>query len=126
MTLFSQAMLVGGAGFAGAIARWGVMVLTPRWLSNWPALATLVINVTGSFALGILMGFIAGKGGTGTQALRLAIGVGFLGSFTTFSTFAYETYAMFSVGQMFRAMLNITLSLALGLAAVRLGLALAR
>jgi CrcB protein len=96
MNALAQVMLVGVAGFAGAIARFGIASLVARLGWNFP-LGTLLINVVGSFALGLLIGWGAAKG-TLPEHLRLAVGVGFLGAFTTFSAFAVETDALFRTG----------------------------
>jgi CrcB protein len=119
-------LLVGVGGFIGANARFVVA----RWVggvseARFP-LGTFLINVSGSFLLGVLGGLLALKAGPHGDALRLALGVGFLGAFTTFSTFEYETHALLEDGVWLTAMLNVVLSLVAGLVAVRLGLLAAR
>lgn len=119
-------LLVGVGGFIGANARFVVA----RWVggvfeARFP-LGTFLINVGGSFLLGLLGGLLALKGGPNSDALRLALGVGFLGAFTTFSTFEYETHALLEDGVWLGATLNVVLSVVVGLVAVRLGLLAAR
>ncbi|HYV86511.1 MAG TPA: fluoride efflux transporter CrcB [Patescibacteria group bacterium] len=119
-------LLVGVGGFIGANARF----VAARWVeglfeTRFP-LGTFLINVSGSFLLGVLGGFLAQKAGPPGDALRLALGVGFLGAFTTFSTFEYETHALLEDGVWLAATMNVVLSLVIGLFAVRLGLLAAR
>lgn len=119
-------LLVGAGGFVGASARY----LAARWVGSlvdarFP-LGTFLINVGGSFLLGLLGATIAQKALPNADALRLALGVGLLGGFTTFSTFAWETHALFEDGVWLTALTNIFLSLFAGLVAVRLGIVAAR
>ena len=71
--------------------------------------------------LGFLGALIAQRAVPNANALRLAIGVGFCGGFTTFSTFEFETLALFEDGVWLTALTNVFLSLFAGLLAVRLG-----
>jgi CrcB protein len=109
-------------GFVGAIARFVVA----RWVGSavetrFP-LGTLLINVSGSFLLGLLGAIVVQKAIPNADALRLALGVGFLGAFTTFSTFEYETHALLEDGLWFTALANVALSVVVGLVALRLGI----
>jgi CrcB protein len=119
-------LLVGVGGFLGAITRY----VTARWVgamvdARFP-LGTFLINISGSFLLGLLGGVLAGRLVPHSDHLRLALGIGFLGAFTTFSTFEYETHALFEDGVWLTALTNIFLSLFLGLLAVRAGLLAAK
>lgn len=78
------AVAFGGAG--GALARWGVTLLGRSW--GFPPAATVVVNVAGCFALGVLTSTAAA--GSAPSPLRAGLAVGFLGAFTTFSTYAVE------------------------------------
>lgn len=121
MSPIAQTMIVGAAGFLGSVARFGVAVLFARLgLATAFPLGTLVINVVGSLALGLLLGWGAARGGL-PEHLRLAIGVGFLGAFTTFSTFTVEADAIVREGSTARALAYVVLSVVLGLAAARVG-----
>ena len=119
-------LLVGVGGFLGANARF----VAAKWVGVLVAarfpLGTFLINVSGSFLLGVLGAVVAQKALGNADTLRLALGVGFLGAFTTFSTFEYETHALFEDGVWLTALANIFLSLLLGLIAVRLGIVAAR
>lgn len=109
-------ILVGLAGAAGAISRYGIgLALGPR---SFP-FATLIINVTGSFALGVVL-TLGAMGRLSPQA-STAIAVGFLGAYTTYSTFAYETFTLGRSDRMLAAALYVGLSVALGVAAAAFG-----
>jgi CrcB protein len=89
-------------------------------------LGTFLINVSGSFILGVIGGLLAQRAVPHAEAVRLALGVGFCGGFTTFSTFEFETNALLEDGVWLGALANVALSLLAGLVAVRLGLVTAR
>jgi CrcB protein len=81
---------------------------------------TFVVNVTGSFLVGMIVTMLAEK----TQwspAWRYLIPIGFIGGYTTFSTFEYETFRLFQDGQMLTALLNVTLSVVIGFGGVWIG-----
>ena len=103
-------LIIGIGGFFGAISRF--------LLSNSVATPfdTLAVNVIGSFALGMLM-FDTELLGYVSPRMRMGLGIGFLGSFTTFSTFAVQSYRMIPT----LAVLNITTNVILTLVAVFLG-----
>jgi CrcB protein len=119
-------LLVGTGGSLGAIARY----VTARWAGTWLdarfPLGTFLINVSGSFLLGLLGGLLTARLVPRGDDVRLALGVGFLGAFTTFSTFEFETHALLEDGLWTAAFANILLSVALGLVALRAGLVLAK
>ncbi len=119
-------LLVGIGGFLGAnlrfiVARWTGALIETRF-----PLGTFLINVSGSFLLGIVGTVVARKVFPNSDEMRLALGVGFLGAYTTFSTFEFETHALFDDGSWFVALTNIFASLLLGLLAVRAGIVVAR
>jgi len=119
-------LLVGVGSFIGGNARF----VLARWVGGivegrFPA-GTFLINVTGSFVLGFLGAVLAQRAVANADAIRLAIGVGFCGGFTTFSTFEFETHALFEDGAWLTAVTNIFLSLFAGLVAVRLGVVAAK
>jgi fluoride exporter len=115
-------LLVGIGSFVGGNARY----ILGKWVggmvdARFP-LGTFLINVSGSFVLGLIGGFLAQRAIPNADAVRLALGVGFCGGFTTFSTFELETNALLEDGVWLMAVLNVVLSVVAGLVAVRLGL----
>lgn len=119
-------VLVGLGSFVGGNARF----ILARWVGSmidarFP-LGTFLVNVSGSFVLGLLGGLLAQRAVAHPDAVRLALGVGFCGGFTTFSTFELETHALFEDGIWLTAVTNMFLSLFAGLLAVRLGIVAAR
>ena len=81
--------------------------------------------VTGSFAIGLLMSLLTARPGL-SPLWRMTLVVGFLGGYTTFSSFEWETYAAVASGGFWVGLANVTGSVALGYAAVWLGAVLAR
>lgn len=84
--------LIFVAGAAGTLLRWGVSLLVPTAPWGWPW-ATFVVNILGAFVLGALASAIAARGPVVgvRKSLRLTLGTGLLGGFTTYSAFAVET-----------------------------------
>jgi CrcB protein len=101
---------VGLLGGVGALGRfWLDGAVSRRAATSFPV-GTLVVNLSGAFALGLLTG-LAVEG----DALRLA-GTGLLGAYTTFSTWIFESHRLAEEGDRRRAVLNLAVSLVLGLA----------
>jgi CrcB protein len=119
-------LLVGVGSFVGGNARYFVGRLVGDMVDARFPLATFLINVSGSFILGVIGGLVAGRAVPYGDALRLALGVGFCGGFTTFSTFSFETHALLEDGVWLAGLANMLLSLFAGLVAVRLGLVAGR
>ena len=117
--------IIGIGGFLGAISRYGVALwIGERWGRNFP-LGTFVINVSGSFLIGLLMSLFTERFMVNPQ-WRLMLVVGFLGAYTTFSTFEYETGALMKDGEWLIAMLNVVLSVIVGFIALKLGEVIAK
>jgi CrcB protein len=114
-------LLVAAGGAIGALARYGVGVGAARWLGLAFPWGTLAVNIVGGLAMGIL----ASRVGPEQEALRLALGVGVLGGFTTFSAFSLETVRLME-HQPGLAALYVTASVVLSVAACWLGLYLGR
>jgi fluoride exporter len=119
-------LLVGLGGFIGANARFVVARLVGALFETRFPLGTFVINISGSFLLGALGTVVAQKVMPNSESMRLALGVGFLGAFTTFSTFEFETHALFDDGSWLTATTNMFASLFVGLLAVRAGIVVAK
>jgi len=118
--LVMNILIIGIGGFVGAVSRYGLALwIGQRWGRSFP-LGTFVINVSGSFLIGLLMTLMAERLMVNPQ-WRLLLVVGFLGAYTTFSTFEYETGALLKDGEWAFAMLNIILSVVVGFAALKLG-----
>jgi CrcB protein len=118
-------LVVALGGAVGAIARY--------WLGGWISsrlplqfpLGTFVINLTGSFIIGFFLTLISERIAVHAN-WRLLVAVGFVGAYTTFSTFEYETLKLIEDGNILSAALNVVLSVALGFIAVWLGITAAR
>jgi CrcB protein len=119
-------LLVGVGSFVGGNARYVLARGVGGMIDARFPLGTFLVNVSGSFLLGFVGGLLATRALPHADSLRLALGVGFCGGFTTFSTFEYETHALFEDGVWLPAMTNVLLSLFAGLVAVRLGVVAAK
>lgn len=117
------AIAFGGA--AGALARWQMSTGVHRWLGRDFPWGTLAVNVAGSFAMGVLAVLLVERLALG-PAWRAGLLIGFLGAFTTFSTFAIETVQLGTDGASARALGNVVASVVLCLVAVVAGVQLAR
>lgn len=120
-----QYLMVGIGGFLGAIARYLVDGWISRRMGALFPYGTFVINISGSFILGLFTTTITERFIVHPH-WRLLVAIGFVGAYTTFSTFEYETHKLLEEGSFGLALLNILLSVAIGLVAVRLGILLAR
>jgi fluoride exporter len=126
MGLLTSYLLVGVGGLLGAIARFEVGRWTAVLVPTAFPLGTFLINISGSFLLGIVGALVALRVSPSSDALRLALGIGFLGAFTTFSTFELETHALLEDGSWWLASTNVVASLLLGLFAVRAGIVITK
>ncbi|HEY1923222.1 MAG TPA: fluoride efflux transporter CrcB [Tepidisphaeraceae bacterium] len=123
MNPLMTSVLIGLAGFVGAVSRWLVARFFGQFNIHFP-LGTLVINISGSLFLGWFLTH-AGRHQF-SDATRVAIGVGFVGAYTTFSTYMFESNALLDDGAIIKSFLNLFGSLVLGIMAVRLGIWLGR
>jgi CrcB protein len=118
-------VIIGVGGFIGAVARYAIALwIGQRWGRSFP-LGTFIINVTGSFLIGLLMTVMAERF-TENPQWRLFLVVGFLGAYTTFSTFEYETGALMKDSEWLYAGLNVVLSVVVGFVALKLGEVIAK
>ena len=119
---------VGIGGFLGANARylltaWTDSLLMPRW-GPFP-FGTLAVNLLGSFGLAVFGLWLGARAGLSPQ-LRLLVGAGFFGAFTTFSTFAKDSMTLLEEGGLGPFLLNVFLNNGLCLLGAMAGLAVAR
>jgi len=122
-TLGWFAIAMGGA--LGATARFAMSHHIYQWLGRDFAWGTLSVNFLGSFVMGFVAVLLVDKLDVSTE-WRAFVMVGFLGAFTTFSTFSFETMQYIQVGEMNKAILNIAVSLISCLVAVWVGLVAGR
>ncbi len=120
-----QILAIAGGGALGALGRFWLSSGVYRLLGRELPWGTLVVNTLGSFLMGLLFVLLIERSTAGPE-LRAAVLVGFLGAFTTFSTFSIETLALIEEGYWDRAFVNLGLSVLVCLAACRVGLLLGR
>ena len=113
----TKLLLVFIGGGLGAVSRFLVTTALAGKLGNFP-LGTLTANFFGSLLMGLVIGLLAGR----FESVRLFVAVGFLGGFTTFSSFSAETLSLIQNGQIFAASANIIVSIVAGLMACAVGL----
>ena len=119
-----EMLWIGVGGFAGANARYLLGTWIAERLGAGFPYGTFVINITGSFALGLLVALIEGHGLS--PVVRLSLAIGFLGAYTTFSTFTFETLRLIENGNALLALTNAVGSLVVGLLAGLLGMVVGR
>jgi len=118
-------LLIAVAGAAGAVSRYGVGLWAQRQLGSHFAFGTLAVNLLGCLLLGFVLELESQTNWVGTSG-RLFWAVGFLGAFTTFSTFGFETLRFLQAGDHHLAIINVGANLMLGLVAVWVGWMMAR
>lgn len=117
--------MIALGGAAGACARYAVDNLVTARLGAFFPFGTLVVNASGSFVLGLLTA-LALERGVLSPDLRAPLVIGFLGAYTTFSTWMLQSWALIEQGAWISAGVNLLGSVLLGLAAVIAGLAVGR
>jgi fluoride exporter len=117
--------MVGVGGFVGAIARFSLAAYIGNKMGTRFPCGTFVINISGSFLIGLIITLLT-ENSHWSPNWRYLIPVGFIGAYTTFSTFEFETLRTFQDGQPGVAFLNVGLSVAAGFFAVWLGTVVGR
>ena len=119
-------LLVALGGALGSVTRYGSGVFIGQvWRSSFP-LATMLINIVGSLAMGLLIGVLARTTPTWQEDARLFVAVGVLGGFTTFSAFSLDAIALFERGEVGQALIYVLLSVVVSIVALFAGLLLMR
>lgn len=113
------------AGAFGTVSRYSMCEACSKLHGGPFPLGTFVVNILGSFLFGLLYAFAQRKLFL-TNELRVILLVGFMGAFTTFSTFAFDTAKMLRASQWMLAMGNVFAQVTCGIAALALGVTLAR
>jgi fluoride exporter len=125
MKIVYEYLAVAAAGSVGTMLRYFVATTCGRLFGTTFPVGTFIINITGSLFLGWFLTVIQDRIVV-SDAFRVAVAVGFVGAYTTFSTFCFESSALLKDGSEIKAIANMLGSLLCGLLAVRLGMALAR
>ena len=120
-----QLLAIAGGGALGAIFRFGLSNSVHRLLGRDFPYGTLVVNTVGSLLMGLCFVLLVERMAVSAE-WRSALLVGLLGAFTTFSTFSFETLALFNAGAPIKALVNIMMSVMLCLLATWLGMTLGR
>jgi fluoride exporter len=125
METFTRILAIAAGGAGGAVARYLINISPLQNVFKPFPFPTFFINITGSFLIGFLLILFTDKFEVG-ENLRYGVLVGFLGAYTTFSTFELEIWGLMKEGQFFTAFLYLLLSVAAGFVGVALGITLAR
>lgn len=117
----SRLLLIAAAGAAGTLARYGLSHWVRGWAGNAFPWGTLAVNGLGCLAFGAVLALVREKGGLNDETATWIM-VGFLGAFTTFSTFAFESGELLRGGAMAAALLNVLANVVLGMGLFFLGI----
>lgn len=118
------AIALGGA--AGALSRHGIHLGITKWLGAGFPWGTLCVNIIGSFAMGVLIARFAHGQTNISPEIRSLLTTGFLGAFTTFSTFSLDFVTLWERGEMTQAALYLTASVLLSILGLMFGLMIGR
>jgi CrcB protein len=121
----NQVLLIAAGGAAGALARYWASKGTALLLGGEFPYGTLVVNVSGCLAMGFLYIYLVERGDFGAE-WRAALLIGFLGAYTTFSSFSIETLNLVEAGHALPALMNVLLSLSLCLMSCWAGIIIGR
>ncbi len=116
----NNVLMIALGGALGAISRYGLSQLAINLFGKGFPFGTLIANFVGSLLMGLLFALIETE--SLAPQVKIALGIGFLGAFSTFSTFSLDTVLMIQAGELQKAALNILFNLGLCLLAVFIGL----
>ena len=117
-------ILVFIGGGIGSAARYAVTTMVKNLIATSFPFGTLAVNIVGSFLMGIIITIITGKFNYDSENARLLLTVGFLGGFTTFSSFSIETLTLIENRELFFAISNVAANIIFGLIAAWFGIIL--
>jgi CrcB protein len=123
MKTLVNTLAVAAGGAAGSVCRYWLGLLCGSVFSKFPV-GTFIINVTGCFIIGCFV--TLSKQRLMREALFVGVTVGFVGGYTTFSTYMLESFNLIEQGSILKAMLNVVGSILVGLLAVWLGIVVAK
>ncbi len=123
--MIQKLLLIALAGGAGALARYGLGGLVQGWTSSSFPWGTFAVNAVGCFAFGLIWVLGGERSGLSIETRTILL-VGFMGAFTTFSTFIFETNKLMADSQWLWAAGNILLHMVVGVAMLLAGIALGR
>ncbi len=119
-------LYVGIGGFFGSISRYIISGLVYKFVDKpWFPFGTLAVNIFGCFLIGFLSGISENRQFFNPE-IRALVFIGFLGGFTTFSTFGYEIFKFAQDGQILSSLANIAMHLVLGIGSVWLGYSISK
>ena len=121
----NRLLLVAVGGAAGSVLRYVTSGLAIRWLGLDFPYGTLIVNVVGSFLIGLVQA-LAGEARVIPEPARLFLSVGVMGGFTTYSAFSYETVRLIELDAWGRALANVVVTTFVCLAVCVLGMAAGR
>ncbi len=116
---------IAAGGAIGALMRYGVNIAAIKALGEGFPYATMIVNTSGSFAIGALM-IVLANAISPSDTMRLFLVTGLLGAFTTFSTFSLDVVTLFQRGEIISTALYLSLSVILSIAALIAGMALVK
>ncbi|WMN60053.1 fluoride efflux transporter CrcB [Pseudoalteromonas xiamenensis] len=116
-------LMIAVGGASGACLRYFISEITIKLLGKGFPFGTLLVNILGSFLMGILVGLLE-KQVVSVSPTKTLIGIGFLGALTTFSTFSMDSLLLLQQGQFFKMALNIVLNVSVCITVAWLGLTL--
>lgn len=116
----NNVLIIALGGALGAVSRYSLAHLAINLFGKGFPFGTLIANFVGSLLMGILFGLV--ESGSLLPQTKIALGVGFLGAFTTFATFSIDTVLLLQQGDWFKALANVLLNVILSLGAAAFGL----